>query len=388
MILFGSLRFACTTCVRGHRPTTCDHVDRSLIELRKKGRPSLSSPASSLPSSRPLGSLPSCGSCGPSCGCCGVERGRVLCSKLHGPPPPHHHLLPTSCPSTCLKTKTSSSVVVTSSSGGGSSTASASFMVIEPQRTLTFLSMTSLTLYQSLLEQGLRTWQTLLPRRLSSPPSPPMVVSSQPQPQPHPQVHPLPLPTPSLPFSFPVTPCQVETQGSSCDGTLSSSSFRTEPTEPPVSSLDPPTCCSSLTHDHPFPVHDEASPCSRSLPASGSRRSCCSASTTSSSITKTPTPPLSSMAMAIPLMLLPPSPRSMTHHPPMTQDPNNDLTDLKSRLLPCMSSSSSFSSPVLDNEPPCDCGCKKHQSYCQDCVEDFCEFYLVERGGGTTWGTA
>ncbi|ORZ29664.1 copper fist DNA binding domain-domain-containing protein, partial [Catenaria anguillulae PL171] len=39
MLVLESLRFACDTCIRGHRSSNCAHRDRDLLELRKKGRP-------------------------------------------------------------------------------------------------------------------------------------------------------------------------------------------------------------------------------------------------------------------------------------------------------------------------------------------------------------
>ncbi|KAI9143669.1 hypothetical protein BKA69DRAFT_1060824 [Paraphysoderma sedebokerense] len=39
MLTFDDLRFACLTCIKGHRSTTCSHSDRTLYEVRKKGRP-------------------------------------------------------------------------------------------------------------------------------------------------------------------------------------------------------------------------------------------------------------------------------------------------------------------------------------------------------------
>ncbi|KAG1460699.1 hypothetical protein G6F46_005371 [Rhizopus delemar] len=33
------LKYACSTCIKGHRSSSCSHVDRPLFEIRKKGRP-------------------------------------------------------------------------------------------------------------------------------------------------------------------------------------------------------------------------------------------------------------------------------------------------------------------------------------------------------------
>ncbi|ORY92055.1 copper fist DNA binding domain-domain-containing protein [Syncephalastrum racemosum] len=32
-------KFACNTCIKGHRSTKCNHSDRQLFEVRRKGRP-------------------------------------------------------------------------------------------------------------------------------------------------------------------------------------------------------------------------------------------------------------------------------------------------------------------------------------------------------------
>lgn len=33
------IKYACITCIKGHRSSSCSHVERPLIEIRKKGRP-------------------------------------------------------------------------------------------------------------------------------------------------------------------------------------------------------------------------------------------------------------------------------------------------------------------------------------------------------------
>ncbi|CAO3697225.1 unnamed protein product [Rhizopus microsporus] len=38
-MLINGIKFACNTCVKGHRSSTCKHFERPLIEIRKKGRP-------------------------------------------------------------------------------------------------------------------------------------------------------------------------------------------------------------------------------------------------------------------------------------------------------------------------------------------------------------
>ncbi|KAI9258481.1 copper fist DNA binding domain-containing protein [Sporodiniella umbellata] len=32
-------KFACLKCIKGHRSSKCEHSDRELIEIRRKGRP-------------------------------------------------------------------------------------------------------------------------------------------------------------------------------------------------------------------------------------------------------------------------------------------------------------------------------------------------------------
>ncbi|PHZ12989.1 copper-fist-domain-containing protein [Rhizopus microsporus ATCC 52813] len=32
-------KFACISCIKGHRSSKCEHVDRELIEIKRKGRP-------------------------------------------------------------------------------------------------------------------------------------------------------------------------------------------------------------------------------------------------------------------------------------------------------------------------------------------------------------
>ncbi|KAH8921001.1 copper-fist-domain-containing protein [Atractiella rhizophila] len=38
-MLVGEKKFACQSCIKGHRATTCKHSDRPLFEVKKKGRP-------------------------------------------------------------------------------------------------------------------------------------------------------------------------------------------------------------------------------------------------------------------------------------------------------------------------------------------------------------
>ncbi|KNE72330.1 hypothetical protein AMAG_16815 [Allomyces macrogynus ATCC 38327] len=39
MLVLDDLRFACETCIRGHRSAQCSHSTRTLFEVRRKGRP-------------------------------------------------------------------------------------------------------------------------------------------------------------------------------------------------------------------------------------------------------------------------------------------------------------------------------------------------------------
>ncbi|KAI9637586.1 uncharacterized protein MKK02DRAFT_9645, partial [Dioszegia hungarica] len=40
MVLINEKKFACATCIKGHRVSGCTHTDRPLFEIKKKGRPS------------------------------------------------------------------------------------------------------------------------------------------------------------------------------------------------------------------------------------------------------------------------------------------------------------------------------------------------------------
>ncbi|CCF57318.1 hypothetical protein KAFR_0C03260 [Kazachstania africana CBS 2517] len=40
MIVINGVKYACELCIRGHRTHSCNHSDRKLIEVRRKGRPS------------------------------------------------------------------------------------------------------------------------------------------------------------------------------------------------------------------------------------------------------------------------------------------------------------------------------------------------------------
>ncbi|KIP03133.1 hypothetical protein PHLGIDRAFT_16085 [Phlebiopsis gigantea 11061_1 CR5-6] len=39
MVLVGDKKYACETCIKGHRSSNCKHTDRPLYEIKKKGRP-------------------------------------------------------------------------------------------------------------------------------------------------------------------------------------------------------------------------------------------------------------------------------------------------------------------------------------------------------------
>ncbi|KLO15512.1 copper-fist-domain-containing protein, partial [Schizopora paradoxa] len=38
-VLLNDKKYACETCIKGHRSSTCNHSDRPLFEIKKKGRP-------------------------------------------------------------------------------------------------------------------------------------------------------------------------------------------------------------------------------------------------------------------------------------------------------------------------------------------------------------
>jgi hypothetical protein len=40
MVLINDKKFACATCIKGHRVSGCTHTERPLFEIKKKGRPS------------------------------------------------------------------------------------------------------------------------------------------------------------------------------------------------------------------------------------------------------------------------------------------------------------------------------------------------------------
>ncbi|KAI9279306.1 copper fist DNA binding domain-containing protein [Sporodiniella umbellata] len=39
MIVINNIKYACEACIQGHRSSRCNHKDRDLIMVRKKGRP-------------------------------------------------------------------------------------------------------------------------------------------------------------------------------------------------------------------------------------------------------------------------------------------------------------------------------------------------------------
>lgn len=40
MVLINDKKYACATCIKGHRVSSCTHTERPLFEVKKKGRPS------------------------------------------------------------------------------------------------------------------------------------------------------------------------------------------------------------------------------------------------------------------------------------------------------------------------------------------------------------
>ncbi|TDL20665.1 copper-fist-domain-containing protein [Rickenella mellea] len=39
MVFVNDKKYACETCIKGHRSSACTHTDRPLFEIKKKGRP-------------------------------------------------------------------------------------------------------------------------------------------------------------------------------------------------------------------------------------------------------------------------------------------------------------------------------------------------------------
>ncbi|CAJ0648485.1 17516_t:CDS:2 [Entrophospora sp. SA101] len=39
MVFIDGVKYACATCIKGHRSTSCQHRDRPLLEIKRKGRP-------------------------------------------------------------------------------------------------------------------------------------------------------------------------------------------------------------------------------------------------------------------------------------------------------------------------------------------------------------
>lgn len=150
MLLLGSLRFACATCIRGHRPTTCDHADRSLLELRKKGRPRRAASSSCCSSSKaalcPCSSKAICSCSSGQSGCCSggssnsqccSGRSRKCCSTL--PPSPI---------AKCCSERPQPSIFLQSSKN-------ATVLLMERHRSITFLSLHSKHLYETYLKHGM-----------------------------------------------------------------------------------------------------------------------------------------------------------------------------------------------------------------------------------------
>ena len=39
MIIIDNIKYACQKCIKGHRSSRCDHTERSLVIVKRKGRP-------------------------------------------------------------------------------------------------------------------------------------------------------------------------------------------------------------------------------------------------------------------------------------------------------------------------------------------------------------
>ncbi|KZT72015.1 copper-fist-domain-containing protein [Daedalea quercina L-15889] len=39
MVLIAEKKYACEACIKGHRASVCQHTDRPLFEIKRKGRP-------------------------------------------------------------------------------------------------------------------------------------------------------------------------------------------------------------------------------------------------------------------------------------------------------------------------------------------------------------
>ncbi|KAJ1675097.1 copper-binding transcription factor, partial [Spiromyces aspiralis] len=44
MVIIDGKKYACQSCIRGHRASSCKHADRELIPVRPKGRPATQCP--------------------------------------------------------------------------------------------------------------------------------------------------------------------------------------------------------------------------------------------------------------------------------------------------------------------------------------------------------
>ncbi|KAF9295088.1 hypothetical protein BGZ74_010974 [Mortierella antarctica] len=71
MVFINGQKFACAACIKGHRSTSCNHGDRPLHEIKKKGRP--------MTQCSHCGSVSNCG-CqdGLPCSCCRDRGGHIV----------------------------------------------------------------------------------------------------------------------------------------------------------------------------------------------------------------------------------------------------------------------------------------------------------------------
>lgn len=165
MLLLGSLRFACATCIRGHRPTTCDHADRSLLELRKKGRPRRSAFSSCC-----VNNKTDCSCSSAKSGCCSGNNNNNCCS---GHSRSCCSTLPPSPTTTCCSERSHPSMFLQSSQN-------ATVLLMERHRSITFLSLHSKHLYETYRKHGMcmtvhvvQKQQRVLKQIASSPPPSP-----------------------------------------------------------------------------------------------------------------------------------------------------------------------------------------------------------------------
>ncbi|KAG0025957.1 hypothetical protein BGZ81_006720 [Podila clonocystis] len=78
MVFINGQKFACAACIKGHRSTSCNHGDRPLHEIKKKGRP--------MTQCSHCGSVSNCG-CqdGLPCSCCRDRGGHIVVKPGKGP---------------------------------------------------------------------------------------------------------------------------------------------------------------------------------------------------------------------------------------------------------------------------------------------------------------